>query len=587
MQHNAFLTFHGTTIVRTKEPLLKDIQNTFTIEFWAKPKAEHIIGPASVKRKTNIIKQQFAIAPVFGALNDGNLSRAGVGVSVGTNGIAVYEHTTNYFPVTLAYPVKLPDWTHIAVVYENKRPSLYVNGQYIKKGTTSRKNVVPSAIFGGIEKIGYFTGNLREIRIWNRACTRLEIQEFMNKELTGREPGLCGYWKLNGEAGNIAVDSSPRCNDGYIESLGPNKENSKGLKPKQVKVLFTFVVPSGGVETLNRQRFNALQQKGLTCHFLYKLPGTGLQNKINTTIHISNNDSEIKNLIESEKYDAIVVVTDVFLLEKIRRFGYKGRLIYEVQGIGFNKEYAEHFMKTHASLIELNSDALLYPKTPHLIQVMEKYFPAKRKFCFHNCFDTTEFHYKQLPKQDQPIIGWVGRLEENKNWRDFLKIGAAFIKTNPSIQLWMFQDDTLAEPKERSAFEKMLEQLNLRQHITVFSNEPHHKMANYFSIIGDSGGFLCSTSKVEGFGYAVLEAMVCRCPVLSTDSDGVRSFIKHNKTGKFFELGNLQQAIAEGMEYLTNESLRATIRANGVSHIERHFSLEQYGDHFLQMINSL
>ncbi|MFP3415838.1 glycosyltransferase, partial [Bacillus sp. SIMBA_074] len=101
-------------------------------------------------------------------------------------------------------------------------------------------------------------------------------------------------------------------------------------------------------------------------------------------------------------------------------------------------------------------------------------------------------------------------------------------------------------------------------HLKMYVNQPHNKMAEYFSIIGDSGGFLCSTSKVEGFGYAVLEAMVCRCPVLSTDSDGVRSFIRHNQTGKFFDQGNIDQAELEGNELLSNIPLREDIRRKAV-----------------------
>lgn len=39
----------------------------------------------------------------------------------------------------------------------------------------------------------------------------------------------------------------------------------------------------------------------------------------------------------------------------------------------------------------------------------------------------------------------------------------------------------------------------------MFSNVSNEHMADYFSMIGDSGVFLCSTSKVEGFGYAIVE----------------------------------------------------------------------------------
>ncbi|WP_088103458.1 glycosyltransferase family 4 protein [Halalkalibacter urbisdiaboli] len=355
-----------------------------------------------------------------------------------------------------------------------------------------------------------------------------------------------------------------------------------------MNILFVFYVPSGGVETLNRQRFIALQRIGINCHFLYLQKGSGLQNKMDTTIFVTKDESEIKRIINEGNYKAIVVCSDIPLLGKIRNLGYKGKLIYENQGLGKNKEHAKTILTQHAfPYINKYCDGILIPKTPHLMELIYTYFPSIKKFCFHNCFDTVGFSYKGLPIHPSPIIAWVGRIEENKNWRDFLRIGNKLIRWNNNIHLWMFEDETLSDPNERIKFGNMINQLGLKEKLTIKSNIPHQKMADYFSIVGDSGGFLCSTSKIEGFGYAVLEAMNCRCPVLSTDSDGVRSFITHNETGKFFESGLIKHALTEAKELMTNSSLREKIRTNAVNHIQSNFSLEQYATNFLQMLNTL
>ncbi|MFN2747817.1 glycosyltransferase [Bacillus sp. z60-18] len=556
-------TFHDQHKSITKH-LFENIQDTFTIEFWAKPVPE-------------VKEERYAVIPVSGVNGEGGGSfLAGVGISLGANGITVYEHEAVLTEaLAFTFPSPLNDLTHIALVYHDKTPSLYINGQFVKKGNVSTfKTVVPSGVFKG-SGTRDFNGKLDEIRIWSKAKTQSEILEHMNRKPAQNEPGLFGCWKWS-EGGKKMVQAA----DGTIK--GP------AVKKTNLKILFTFFVPSGGVETLNRQRLYALHQFGVKCDFLYLQEGTGLQNKVNTSIFITNYEDEIKEIIFRENYDAIVVGSDLLLLKTIREFGYQGLLIYEVQGLGNNKEYVDEFLEIHAySIVNECSDAILYPQTPHLQQAFEKYFPAKKKFCFHNCFNTKEFHYQTLPKQNNPIIGWVGRLEENKNWRDFLSIGAKLIQKNDSIQLWMFEDSTLAEEEERSAFAERINELNLKEHLTVYANQPHQKMAEYFSIIGDSGGFLCSTSKVEGFGYAVLEAMVCRCPVLTTDSDGVRSFITHNVTGKFFELGDIHQAVQEGKELIANGVLREEIRRNALKHIEDHFAPEKYAERFLNMIHEL
>ncbi len=44
-----------------------------------------------------------------------------VGISVGTNGILVFEHADFYLPCLLSHPRAISDWTHIAVVYTNNK----------------------------------------------------------------------------------------------------------------------------------------------------------------------------------------------------------------------------------------------------------------------------------------------------------------------------------------------------------------------------------------------------------------------------------------------------------------------------------
>lgn len=590
MLHNVFLAFQDSNMITTQEQLFKHIKNTFTIEFWAKPEITHGIDLESRKGISKSFSKRFAITPVFGAYGDGDSSRAGVGVSVGTNGVSVYEHTVNYLPATLVYATSINDWTHIAVVYVNKRPTLYINGQFAKKGLASSKTVVvPSGTFGGVSPFGYYFGGLGEIRIWRTARTPEEIQKNMNRELAGSETGLFGYWKMNEGTGVIAHDSSINKNDITIHGAAKwRSTQSASPSNKSMNILFTFFVPSGGVETLNRQRYYALKRNDVNCHFLYTQSGTGLQNKIDTNIFVTNDDDKIKSIVLKGNYDAIVVCSDHLLLQKIKKFGYQGSLIYENQGLGLNKEFVDYFLKKHAhATISDYCDAILYPDTPHLIAAFENNFPFKKKFCFDNCFNTEEFKYQVLPRNNSPIIGWVGRLEENKNWKDFLLIGSQLIKENPAIQLWMFEDNTLGRKSERIAFEEKIDELNVRHNLTAHVNQPHDKMAEYFSIIGDSGGFLCSTSRVESFGYAVLEALICKCPVLTTDSDGVRSFIKHNETGKFFEFGNINQAVHEAKELMSDFRLREKIRRIGVKHIETRFSLDKYAENFLKMIHEI
>ncbi|MGC4375443.1 glycosyltransferase family 4 protein [Fictibacillus sp. Mic-4] len=352
-----------------------------------------------------------------------------------------------------------------------------------------------------------------------------------------------------------------------------------------MNILFTYYVPSGGVETLNRQRCKALSRSGINCHLLYAERGSGIQNIEQIPTFITNNDTEIKQIIETGKYDAIIVCSNYFLLPKLREMGYKGKVVFEVQGLG-ERDYADTLMKSIYDWVSTYADGLLYPETPHIKEIMEKYYPNMKKYCFHNCFDASAFSYCALPKESPPIVGWVGRIERNKNWKLYLTIGHLLIEHKQAIKLWMFHDPSYVGQNERDEFEKTVDRLGLRSILTIFENIPHSKMQEYYSTIGDSGGFLCSTSITEGFGYALVEALVCRCPVLTTDSDGVKSFIVHNHTGKYISLDQ-KTILKEALELMENDTLRETIRNNGQQFVQDVFSPNIYCSNFIRMLDEL
>ncbi|MFM9280071.1 glycosyltransferase family 4 protein [Paenibacillus jiagnxiensis] len=362
-----------------------------------------------------------------------------------------------------------------------------------------------------------------------------------------------------------------------------------GKERAAIKILFTFFVPSGGVETLNRQRCTVLTHSGIECHLLYYQTGAGVQNlmqKNDIPFFIASSDSDILNIVQHHLYDAIIVATDFHLLPKLRQAGYGGALIYESQGFG-SREEAEITVTSAAPVLQSCCDGVLVPTTAYLVELFTRICPELRLFSIPNVLDTSSFHYVPNIPPSNPVVSWVGRLEPNKNWKHFLTISLLLRQRFPSLKLWMFYDDTLSQPEDRDQFEHWVNVYELSNILERLSNIPHHRMPHYYSMIGDSGGFLLSTSLLEGFGYAAAEAIICRCPVLSTDSDGVRAFIRHNETGKFYAHGNLDQAAAEGADLLTNFELRQHIRGQGRDIVATLLNVDSYVHSFRSMLHSV
>jgi glycosyltransferase involved in cell wall biosynthesis len=351
-----------------------------------------------------------------------------------------------------------------------------------------------------------------------------------------------------------------------------------------MKILFTFYLASGGIVTLNTQRSIALQSEQLDCHFLYLMKGPGLKYMNTEKTFVTNKDEEIQEILSREQYDVIVVSLDYLFVSRLRRLGYKGKIIYDVQGFGTE---IKELLKNAKEQITSEVEGILSPQTPHLQNLIHQYFPTLNKFHFHNCIDFNSFSYRKLPKHKKKIIGWVGRIDQNKNWKLFLQLGAELIKEDPEIELWMFEDPRATTSLERNRFKKWVENLNLNDKLKSHFNIPYEEMADYYSMIGDSGGFLCSTSKKEGFGYAVLEAMCCRCPVLCTDSDGIKSFVLHNQTGKIIPHNDLPAAVNEAKKLLNDDNLQKELSINALNHIQATFTTSIYKENFLNMLHSI
>ena len=61
----------------------------------------------------------------------------------------------------------------------------------------------------------HFDGRISDVRFWNVARTANEIKRDKDKILTGTEPGLVGYWRLD-EASGDALDSTENQNNGIL-----------------------------------------------------------------------------------------------------------------------------------------------------------------------------------------------------------------------------------------------------------------------------------------------------------------------------------------------------------------------------------
>jgi GT2 family glycosyltransferase len=211
--------------------LLSNVKNTFTYEFWVKPDNVHFIDKQSREVPASQNGKNYIIGPGHGRYGD----EAGISVSVGLNGITIYEHTKNNIYAVLVHELIINEFIHISVVYSDKVPSLFVNGEFIKKGEPSRKKYVyPSGSIGDGPGM-FFNGIINEIRIWDYSLTSQQLKKSMSRKLNGSENGLFAVWPLPVKPAFAPTEKIVKTQSSSTnQNQNPRKNENQALAPEKI-----------------------------------------------------------------------------------------------------------------------------------------------------------------------------------------------------------------------------------------------------------------------------------------------------------------------------------------------------------------
>jgi hypothetical protein len=155
---------------------LDAVEDTFTIAFWARPEGDRAPTPERADGISGTSDQRYAVWPGHG----GTSGRAGMGVSVGRNGVSVFEHAEGHMPSLLAHDAPIGGWTHVAVVVEKRQPRLYLNGALARSGVTSGRRVFPGGLVSPSD-YGRYAGGLADLRVYKRALTDVELRALASR----------------------------------------------------------------------------------------------------------------------------------------------------------------------------------------------------------------------------------------------------------------------------------------------------------------------------------------------------------------------------------------------------------------------
>ncbi len=348
----------------------------------------------------------------------------------------------------------------------------------------------------------------------------------------------------------------------------------------KIKILFIMEKSNiGGSQITTLNRMKALQSVGIESEVVFYKRGNGEKFFSNVPSYIVGSFHELEKIIEQGFFDLISVIYTRQYVKKIREI-FNGVIIYEIRGIsGKIKKHLEGFNKNNPfDAIICNAEHL----KKWAMNVVKVNIPI---FVDWNTIDET-FYYREdiahssFPKTDEKVIAFIGRVDRNKNWSEFLSIVNNLDLSD--LEFWFVFDPSTSP--ELPMLKKQYQQYDIENKVRLIEKIPYDDMPFLYSYISRSGGCLLSTSLLEGLGNHILEAMACNCPVISSNSLGKNEIITHNKNGLLYETGDINGAKKWLLELLQNKTLRDRVIYEANETIQKKFSKEKYVENYLDII---
>lgn len=145
---------------------------------------------------------------------------------------------------------------------------------------------------------------------------------------------------------------------------------------------------------------------------------------------------------------------------------------------------------------------------------------------------------------DVPLVGTVGELKPLKGQRDFILAAAEIAKVHPDARYVIVGRDSSVGGVFRKELRRLAKVSGIEEK-TLFLDW----IDDLPSLMSALDVFV-SPSHSESFGLAILEALMCGVPVVSTETEGAKEMIRDRETGWLVPIGDpvvLSRAVVESL----------------------------------------
>ena len=157
--------------------------------------------------------------------------------------------------------------------------------------------------------------------------------------------------------------------------------------------------------------------------------------------------------------------------------------------------------------------------------------------------------------QKENIVLSLGRVTKAKGIDTLIY---AWDKIKNDVKDWKLQ--IVGDGEDKEEFIKLVEKLNIHNIEFIDGTtdiKPLYKKAKIFVI----------PSIAEGMPMTILEAMACKCSVISSKTAGGKKLVQNNKTGLLFDIGNKEELSNHIMSLIKDKKQRETLAINAFNKV--------------------
>ena len=345
------------------------------------------------------------------------------------------------------------------------------------------------------------------------------------------------------------------------------------------RILFVYqYLTLGGVEAVILARMNQLLRMGADCRALFfsDLGGRAMFGPLRDRIAIEDRVEAQLRLLEEYRPSHIISFDTPQILPHLAALEHRPQVIYEVHTI-----YPEYMEPLRDRQLMAPVDRYFVPST-YQRAVIEDYLP--RDAVIHvvpNSLARIFLEPPPIPKATHPpIIVWVGRLDEVKNWRAFLRIAEGLHREAHDVRMWLV-GGLKSSPQQQAQLWEEIRSRSLQHALVWIPAVEHRQIPALYRYVVATHGCLVSTSRTESFGVAILEAMACELPVVVPRAGALVDMVQDGETGFLYAPDDERAAVEATMRLISEPGIGQHI-GSAAAQFARQFTPERAIETFLE-----